>query len=224
MFKIKPMPTRDAWRVQAKLCVHQDPEEGAVAPQETEPDLPVSVWVSPKEAQGSSSRWGGWHKSPQRRSPLALPQSCQVGDTQAGEQLHQRNSSTVAKILGPITDFPTWGSSKGAENPQGIGLWRSAGFDYRASTGLGKERLLRAQTKPCAHQDPGEGSSDPTRDPAKLTLSIWESLMEVWVNSGLLQGQGHSQKQSREAWHAAISPLEGGLQYPYHYPCTLALG
>ena len=43
MFKIKPMPTRDAWRVQAKLCVHQDPEEGAVAPQETEPDLPVSV-------------------------------------------------------------------------------------------------------------------------------------------------------------------------------------
>ena len=48
--------------------------------------------------------------------------------------------------------------------------------------------------------------------------------MEVWVNSGLLQGQGHSQKQSREAWHAAISPLEGGLQYPYHYPCTLALG
>ena len=42
-FKIKPMPTRDAWRVQTQLCVHQDPEEGAVTPQETEPDLPVSV-------------------------------------------------------------------------------------------------------------------------------------------------------------------------------------
>ena len=29
---------------------------------------------------------------------------------------------TVKKVLGPTTDFPTWGSSKGNENPQEICL------------------------------------------------------------------------------------------------------
>ena len=36
------------------------------------------------------------------------------------EQLYQRNSHTVKKVLGPTTDFPAWGSGKGTENPQGI--------------------------------------------------------------------------------------------------------
>ena len=27
---------------------------------------------------------------------------------------------TVKEVLGPTTDFPTWGSGKGTENPQGI--------------------------------------------------------------------------------------------------------
>ena len=45
------------------------------------------------------------------------------------------------KVLGPTADYPTWGSSKGTENPQGIWLWRSAGFDYRTSTGLAKQIL-----------------------------------------------------------------------------------
>ena len=39
---------------------------------------------------------------------------------QTAEQLYQRNSHTVNKVLGPTTDFPTWGSSKGTENPQKI--------------------------------------------------------------------------------------------------------
>ena len=57
--------------------------------------------------------------------------------------------SKLWKFLGPTTDFPTWGSSKGTENLQGIWLWR-------------------AQTKPCAHQEPGERSNVPTRDWARL--------------------------------------------------------
>ena len=44
------IPARDAWRAHTKPCVHQDPE----TPTETEPDLPLSVWVSPVEAQISS--------------------------------------------------------------------------------------------------------------------------------------------------------------------------
>ena len=46
----------------------------------------------------------------------------------------------------------------------------------------------RAQTEPCMHQDPGERSSDPTRD---LLRSVQESPAEAWVSGDLLQGWGH---------------------------------
>ena len=38
-FRVKPQPTRDSWRAQKKPYAHQDPE----IPQETEPDLPLSI-------------------------------------------------------------------------------------------------------------------------------------------------------------------------------------
>ena len=31
--------------------------------------------------------------------------------------LYKINSCTIKKVLGPTTDFPTWGSGKGTENP-----------------------------------------------------------------------------------------------------------
>ena len=49
----------------------------------------------------------------------------------------------------------------------------------------------RAQTKPCAHQDPGEKSSDPAGDCPDLPMGVWESLVEAWVGGGLRQGWGH---------------------------------
>ena len=64
------------------------------------------------------------------------------------------------------------------------------GFDYRTSTGLGRDSR-RAQTKPCVHEDPGERSRKPTKTEIDLPVSVQESLAEVWVDSGLLQGQGH---------------------------------
>ena len=42
----------------------------------------------------------------------SFPYSCWADDPQTAEQLYQRNSRTVKKVLGPTTDFPTWGSSK----------------------------------------------------------------------------------------------------------------
>ena len=69
--------------------------------------------------------------------------------------------------LGPRTDFPTWGSGKGIENPQRIWLWRPVGFDSRTSTGLGKQNF-EGTKKPYVYQDPGERSSDPTRDWARF--------------------------------------------------------
>ena len=42
-----------------KTCSHHDPEEGAVSPKDTEPDLPMSVQESPMEAWVNSSLlWG----------------------------------------------------------------------------------------------------------------------------------------------------------------------
>ena len=82
-----------------------------------------------------------WHKLSWRMLPLAPPQSRQADDPQTAEQLYQRNSRTVKKVLGPTTDFPTWGSSKGTENLQGIRLWKPEGLDYRTCTGLGKQTL-----------------------------------------------------------------------------------
>ena len=70
-----------------------------------------------------------------------------MGNPQTGEQLHQKRSHTVAKVLGPTTDFPTWGSSKGIENPQGTWLRKSAGFDYSTSTGLGENNFLKGRNK-----------------------------------------------------------------------------
>ena len=82
-----------------------------------------------------------WPKPSWRRSPLAPPYSHQADNPQTAEQLYQRNSHTVKKVLGPTTDSPTWGWGKETENPQRIWRWRPVGFDYRTSTGLGKQTL-----------------------------------------------------------------------------------
>ena len=72
---------------------------------------------------------------------LVPPYSHRGDNPQTGEQLYQSSSYTVAKVLGPTTDSPTWGSSRATENPEGMWLWRPEGFDYRTSTGLGKQTI-----------------------------------------------------------------------------------
>ena len=94
------------------------------------------------------------HKSSWRKSSLAPLYSHWAGDSQTGEQLYQRNSHIAAKVLGPKTDFPTWGSGKGTEYPQGIWLLRSVGFDYRTSTGLEKQRLIEGTNKTLRAPEP----------------------------------------------------------------------
>ena len=55
---------RDSWRAQTEpLVCTRTQEKGAVTPQETDPDLPVSVPVSPVEAWiggGLMQGWGHW--------------------------------------------------------------------------------------------------------------------------------------------------------------------
>jgi len=108
-----------------------------------------------------------WHK-PSWRLSLAPPQSHRAHDPQTAQKLYKRNSCTVKKVLGPTTDFPTWGSGKGTENPQGIRHWRPVGFDYRTSIGLGKETLRGHKQNLVVHQEPGKRCSVPTSDWVRL--------------------------------------------------------
>ena len=65
----------------------------------------------------------------------------------------------------------------------------------------------RAQTKPCAHQDPGERSSDRQETDPDLPVSAQGSPAEAWAGGGLLQGQGTGCRS------ACVGPFEGGHQY-----------
>ena len=55
-------------------------------------------------------------------------------------------------------------------DPHGIWLWRSVGFDYRTSTGAGKQTLGRHKQNLCTH-GPGERSSDLTGDWPRLAYN-----------------------------------------------------
>ena len=101
---------------------------------------------------------------PWKHNVWALPYSYWVDNPQTGDQLYQRSFHTVMKVLRPTTDFPTWGSSKGTENPQGIWPWRPVGFDNRTSMGLVKE-TLRGHKQNLVHtRNQEKGAVTPTRD------------------------------------------------------------
>ena len=54
----------------------------------------------------------------------APPQRYGADNPQMGEQVYQRSSHTVVKVLGPATHSQTWGSGQATESPQGTCLWR----------------------------------------------------------------------------------------------------
>ena len=87
------------------------------------------------------------------------PHTQWTGGSQTGKQWCQTGSRTFAKVPGPTSVFQ-------------LGIPRESDFKDR---GLWLYNFLmtersrdswRLQTKTCAHQDPGERSSDPTREPA----------------------------------------------------------
>ena len=121
------------------------------------------------------------------------------------------------EVLGPTTDFPTCGSGKCTEYPQGTWLWRIwlQNFHRTGETetlGGHKQNLMHTRTQE-------KGAVTPQETDPDLPVRVWESLAEAWVISGLPLGQGHWLQQSWEAWHADISPFKGSqhyCHYPYH--------
>ena len=85
----------------------------------------------------------------------------------------------------------------------------------RTYTGLGN-RLWGAQTKPCVHQDPGERSSDPTRDSPRLAREC------PGISGG---GMGQRWPAARSgALSEPLALLEGGHYYFHYLHHSLASG
>ena len=64
------------------------------------------------------------------------------------------------------------------------------GFNYRISTGLGKQTLRGHKQNPGCTRSQEKGTASPQETEPDFLVCAWESLVEVWVESGLLQGRG----------------------------------
>ena len=137
------------------------------------------VWISRgrRADRGSgcsrAGRSSAWPNSSWRKLPLAPPQSCWADDPQTGKQLYQRSSCTVVKVLGP-SRFPNLGIWQRDWEPPGNLTLKASGIWIQNFHRTGETDSQRTQTKPCAHQDPGERSSDPTRDWVRLACECPE--------------------------------------------------
>ena len=164
----------------------------------------AEAWVSSAHLRDRGSgcnsprRHCVWHKSSWRRSPLSPPDSHQANDPQTGEQLYQRSSCTIAKVLGPTTD------SLNSRSGKGNLTLKASGFSLWNFHRTGETDSWRAQTKFYVHQDPRERNKNPQETKPDLPVSFQESLAEAWANSGLPQPRGteyNSPGSPGVCWH-----------------------
>ena len=101
----------------------------------------------------------------------------------------------MAKVLGPSTDFPTCGSGKGTEYPQGIWHWRPEGFDYRTPTGLGKQSV-GGHNKILCTPGPREKEQWPHKSLSPTCLWVSRSLCGGVCWQGPAVGSGARLQQS----------------------------
>ena len=133
-----------------------------------------------------------------------------VENPQTEEQLYQRNSHTIKKVLGPTADFLTWGFGKGTESPQKIWLWKPEGFYYRTQTGLEKQTLGGHKKTLCA---PGPRRKEGQWPHKKLT----HTHTCLWVSRSLRGRCGLAVACCRiwgsECGNTYREPFEGGHHY-----------
>ena len=80
----------------------------------------------------------------------------------------------------------------------------------------GETDSWRAQQNLVCTRIQEKGAVTPQKTEPDFSVRVQELLVEVWVNSGLLQGQD-SDCNSLGAQHAGVSAFEGGRHY-CHYP------
>ena len=86
-------------------------------------------------------------------------------------QLYQRNSHTPKKVLGPTTDFPTWGTGKGTENPTELafgGQWDL----IKEFPQYCRNRLLEATKKTLHASGPRRKEVTPKETELDLSVSV----------------------------------------------------
>ena len=133
--------------------------------------------------------------------------------------LHQINYCTIKKVLGPTTDFPTWGSGKETENPQGIWLWRPVGDVITELTQDWGNRLSEGTNKTLCVPGPRRKEQWPHKG---LTQTF------LWVSRSLLQRYGSVVACCKvgvtECGRVCIGPFERGWHYLHYLPQSLVSG
>ena len=147
--------------------------------------------------------WKVWHVNPtlepQRRQPTnwrkMIPKMF----------LHCCKSS---KARNRFPNLGIW--QRDWEHPGNL-TWRPLGFDYRTSIGLGKQTLGGHKQNLVLTRTQKKGAVTLQESEPDLPVSVQESQVEGWVDSGCPGVTG------TEYNSPCISPFEGSLHY-HHYP------
>ena len=146
-------------------------------PTETEPDLPLSVWVSAGRHGSATACYRGRNSE---SSSLACGISpfvggCQESHQRAAKQMtHTLENNYTKQILALVKSskthnrFPNLWIWQSDWEPPGNLTLEASGIWLQNLHKSGETNFWRVQIKPCVHKDPGERSSDPTRDWPRL--------------------------------------------------------
>ena len=119
--------------------------------------------------------------------------------------IYPRNSHTIKKILGPTTDFPTWGSGKAIENPQRVWLWRDLTIELTQDWG---SRLLEGTNKTLCAPGPRRKESWPYKTLTQTCL---------WGSRSLRQRRGSAVACCRVRGTEWASVCMGHFEGDRHY-------
>ena len=98
---------------------------------------------------------------------------------------------------------------------QGIWLWRTAGFDYRTSTGLGETETLGGHKQNLVGtRTQGKEAVSPKETESDLPVSIWRL---VGVQYATVEEQRNSSRKNEEAGPKP-SPRKGNARRQIGYP------
>ena len=93
-------------------------------------------------------------------------------------------------------------------------LWSSVGFDYRSSTGLGKQKLLEVTNKTLGTLGPRKKKQWSHKRLSQTCLWVFGSLWQRCGSTAACFGVGDNDCLSPV--RTSISPFRGGCHYPYH--------
>ena len=97
------------------------------------------------------------------------------------------------------------------------------GFDYRTSTGLGKQTLEGHKQNLVCTRNQEEGAATPRETESDLPVSVQEPLVEVWVDRVAVGSGALNTTALGAVGCAGISLFAGGLDYHHsvQFSCSV---